>query len=564
MRHPFRALLAFIFFLSTLIQANPAFAAGFGQRAANQLRPFEASDIRFIAEFSSYLKYTLAHQGLELKKKIYCLGYEEMSSFYLLGSEDLELSEWARQSLDQYKTSVECQTFLEEVESINRTFLDMRVMLGLHQAWDNEIMSKLVNSTSGFGSRLTNPEHIFLCNQLVQPLQVEETQFCLSDLISIVNIFPRHIITTDSALPLVDFLLKNDETPNVATLSPLTWNETVLAALKFQEKYIGGEFTDYLLDRQPVPEFQTPWEKDDFYAENPMERNIERYGIPFLRYSEARDFQAQGNRYFSEYPEESAPTKYIESLSKYPFLIFLEPEKTETSIDCETDRLANSSLNVKNLCNRYLEALETRGVQPFNHEITKESVAKALRVSLNLNNNLLLGIEEKYPLSILYDESNQLKQSVGYHSLADWSELMKMENVKTQLFTLYPDLDGSEARFVEIFDRREFNWMVLSLVGAVGFGLSCSFIGNIWGLAACLAASGAGVNMAFYAQAYNKYEDNFGMFFARDVTDQGDLMTLLEFSKLNRSLQDVYLEAIFLGIGTGAGDILSRVIKRIR
>lgn len=569
MKDIFKTFFAFIFFISTLVQAEPAQAVGASVRRDSRenvpFRPFQATDIRFIAEFSSYLKYTLAHQGLELKKKIYCLGYEEMSDFYTLESDDMELSEQARDSLENYKSSVECQSFLEDVESINRTFLDMRVMLGLHQSRDHEIMTKLMNAHSGLGSySQRDPEHIFYCNQLVQPLQVEETQFCLEELISIVNVFPRHIITTESALPLVDHFLRNDETPDVATLSPLTWPETVMASLKFQEKYIGGEITDYLLNREPVPDFEHYWEEEEFYREHFIEGNIRRYGIPFLRYSEAREFQAQGRRYFSEYPEDSAPTEYIKSLSKYPFLIFLEPEKTEIEIDCDTDRLANSSLNVKNLCLKYLEALESHRVQPFNLQITRESVAKALSTSLTLNNNLISGLEEKYPLDQLYGENNQLKESMDFNSLSDWSELMKMQNITNQLFQLYPELEGSEQRFVEIFDRREFNWMVLSLVGAVGFGLSCGLIGNVWGLAACLAASGLGVNMAFYAQAYNRYEENFGMFFVRDITDEGELMTLLEFSKLNRSLQDVYLETIFLGIGTGAGDILSRVIRRIR
>lgn len=563
----YRIVLAFIFFTSTTFgRLDKVQAAGFGQRAVHQLRPFDASEIKFIAEFSSYLKYTLLYQGLELKKKIYCLGFEEMSNFYTLKSDDIKLSEKARQSLEEYKSSVECESFLKEVESINLTFKEMRVMLALHQSRDDEIKSKLINGHSGSGfSNSMSHEDIFMCDQLVLPLKVEETDdFCLEDLISIVNIFPQHIVTTDSALPLFDYFLKDSQTPEVANLQPLTWPETVHAAIKFQEKFIGGEFTYYLSTRDPPPKFENHLDEEEFYRGNLNEYKINKYGESYLRYLEAREFQAQGRRYFSDYPENSAPTEYIKSLSKYPFLIFIEPEKKDTELDCETDWLANSDLNIKNFCIKYLQSLSDNGIKPFDLLITEESVANALNTSLKINSNLLEGLNNKYPLNHLLDGNEKLKKSMSYQSLADWSSLLKMRKVTDQLFTLYGELKGAEARFVEILDEREFNKMALSLVGAVGFGLSCSFIGNIWGLAVCLAASGFGVNVAFYAQAYNTYEENFGMFFARDTTDKGELMTLLEFSKLNSSLQDLYLETMFLGIGTGAKDIVTRSIKRIR
>jgi hypothetical protein len=55
------------------------------------------------------------------------------------------------------------------------------------------------------------------------------------------------------------------------------------------------------------------------------------------------------------------------------------------------------------------------------------------------------------------------------------------------------------------------------------------------------------------------------MFFATDVAvDNGEeLLTLIEFGTLEASVQDLYLETVFLGIGTGVGDILKRA-KHLR
>ena len=123
--------------------------------------------------------------------------------------------------------------------------------------------------------------------------------------------------------------------------------------------------------------------------------------------------------------------------------------------------------------------------------------------------------------------------------------------------------------FVKELDSRETTRLILSISGAVALGVSCGFVGNFWGLAACVGVSGLGVNTAFYADAYWSYEQDFGMFFATDIaTDngEGDLLTLIEFGTLESSLQNLYIEKIFLGIGTGAGEIVkrSRHLRRLR
>ena len=53
----------------------------------------------------------------------------------------------------------------------------------------------------------------------------------------------------------------------------------------------------------------------------------------------ARKYQSPPGLLITEYPEKSAPYKYTQALTKYPFLAFLEPETIEEELDCERDPL---------------------------------------------------------------------------------------------------------------------------------------------------------------------------------------------------------------------------------
>jgi hypothetical protein len=353
-------------------------------------------------------------------------------------------------------------------------------------------------------------------------------------------------------------LVSRRDLPEVSDLLPLTWLEVVHGARIFHRHYVENEVTDYNATREETPEFTTPWERDQFYRENPIDRAIDTYGMDYLRYMAARDYQ-DPNDVFTDTPEDSAPFKYTEGLAKYPFLAFMVPEVEELEdFNCEQDRFVLESPEMITLCNRYVESLGRRN--PFRLSVTRRSVANALKETLNINYEMIRGIDESFPFENLFDEEGNLLTQAEYHDLSDWNQLMKMQNLNEHFYSLFPQFTDQEQRFVEIMNRRENFVFWTSLAGAIGLGVACGFIGNFWGAAGCLAVAGLGFNMVFYAQAYRAYEDNFGMYFAMDVLQEseGELLSLIEFGTLESSLQNLYLEKIFLGIGTGIGEVLSR------
>ena len=444
---------------------------------------------------------------------------------------------------------------METLPEIMRTFIEMRVQLGLHQANPNEINSKFASYGIHGGSNEQNPEFL-QCDQLKNPIYIDETKLCVEQLSSIVDITPKHLVK-NSHFIILDDLFSSKDLPEVSDLVPLTWLEVVHASEIFQHHYVNNEITNYSLMRVERPAFQNVWERDEFYRKNPMERALDTYGSEYLRYMAARNYQAPPGL-FTEDPEDSAPYKYTQGLAKYPFLAFLKPETEEVELNCEQDPFVQENSKMLTLCKRYLESLHNRA--PFTIRITRSSVAKALKKTLEINYGMLREIDENYPIANLMNKEGELLNKGNYFDLKSWNSLMKMKNLNEHFFTLFPQYKNQEKRFVEIMDRHENFVFWSTLVGAVGLGVTCGFIGNFWGAVACFGVAGLGFNMVFYAQSYKVYEDNFGMYFAVDITKEskGDLLSLIEFGTLESSSQNLYLEKIFLGIGIGVGDILNR------
>ena len=566
-----RGFTVLFFYTSLLIQPKPAGAlVGFGQVYTavkghqHRTRPFENEQIAFLAHFIAYSKFTLYLHGIEIKKKIACLGYPELAEFYLLEEfeEGDEVHQATKEALDGYIESDDCKTLIDEtLPDIMRTFLEMRVRAGLNQALDHEITLKLMNrSGNHINGHVLHPEFLY-CDRLEEPIYVRETKFCLEELSSIVDITPDHLIQKSNLL-FIDDLVSNRDLPDIADLHPLTWPEVVHASMLFQDKYVNNEITDYsIAGRVDRPEGMRLYELREFYDQNEFELYLDAYGLEYGRYMAARNFQRPGGM-FSEIPEESAPYEYTKEIAKYPFLAFMVPDIEERPLDCETDRLVAANPKLITLCERYKESFDRKSDLPnFHIKVTKRTVAEALKVSLDLNYEMINGIERDYPIKDLYTEEGELRDTADYYSLKSWNTLMKMKNLNEHFFNLFPQFEDQERRFVEILNRRESAFMWGSIALSVGVGFGCGFIGNIWGLMACLGVAGIGLNVGlFYMSAYRAYEEDFGMFFAIDVTQEseGELVSLIEFGTLESSLQNLYLEKLFLGVGTGLGEIFKK------
>ena len=120
MRDLLKGLTVLFFYTSSLIQPQPA-EAGFRQKAYQQqhrTRSFNKSEVAFLAHYVTYLKFTLYLHGMEIKRKIACLGYPKLADFYLLNSDLLDsdsddsIHQETRQALNGYIQSGDCKTLL--------------------------------------------------------------------------------------------------------------------------------------------------------------------------------------------------------------------------------------------------------------------------------------------------------------------------------------------------------------------------------------------------------------------------------------------------------------------
>jgi len=522
--------------------------------------PFTEKEISYLANYSSYLKFSLYLQGLEIKKKLACLGFEDLADFYTLNSDHQNSFEKEKISdaFKNLKQSEECEVLLKEtLPDIIYSFYKMRVELSLHQASNYEVLSKF-----DFGTRNT-PGSVDFCKHLKDPIvykgQNDSTSInlCVEDIKTIANLKPKHLIKK-SNLFLLDSVVSGVDLPEISDLDPLTFPEFEMATNIFKNQYtLSGGITDFDITREKTPDFKSVYERDTFYADNPVAHSLDRFGIDFARYMAARNYQSPAG---GDLPEESAPYKYSQSIAKYPFLAFFKPVLKEIDLNCGIYQKERADL-----CERYKNSFKDNRFYTFDSSKHKETLANALTVSLKLNHSMIESLNSEFPISDLTDSTGSLLKSAPYNSLSSWSKLMKMKHLNAHFFSLYSELEGQQSRFVKELDSRETFKLIASIATAVGLGLSCGFIGNFWGLAACVGASGIGVNTAFYADAYWSYERDFGMFFATDIAvdNGGELLTLIEFGTLESSLQNLYIEKIFLGIGTGAGDIFKRA-RRLR
>ena len=554
MKDVLKGLTVLFFYTSLLIYPQPV------EAIRNTPKAFDQSEVAFLADYVTYLKFRLHLHGTEIKKKIACLGGSANdlypSYFDLKGSEDTIKA--LNKAFEEYIESDDCDIFIyETLPEIEKTFTEMRVQLGLYQAKSLEVDNKLKPHRGYFNSM--NPEFL-QCDSLKNPIYVRDTMLCLERLLSVVNINPSHLVKT-SHFVILDDLVYSKDLPEISDLPPLTWPEVFRASKTFQEHYTNNEITTYSKDtsysKENRPKFENSLEKLKFYREHPEERQLDTYGLDYLKYMAARKYQSPPGLLITEYPEKSAPYKYTQALTKYPFLAFLEPEIREKESNCEESLFVTKwRPKLLNLCKKYLQNLNGR--TPFTLEITKKSVVKALEKTLEINYALLRRIDENYPVANLMNENKELLKKKGYFALKPWSELMKMENLNEHFFKVFPKHAGKEERFVKIKEDSETRTLVITLAGTIVLGMGCYYIGNIPAFIACMGVAGIGLNVIFYAQAYKDYEDNFEMFFATDTTTE-ELLSFTEFSTLEDSRQGLYLESLFLLVGLGVGDIVRRV-----
>ncbi len=556
-----KSFISYLCILSLLVpQSSYSYSIwGFGSRTGNlnAVSGFTQDELKFIVAYKSYTKQILHIQAAEAKKKIICLGFD-----FVAGFEFRNDPTWNQRAQD-YKNSAECAEFLRtEVPKLVMAYSEMRVNLALHQSDHNEIQSKLMRPGS-MGmivedsidcSRLVDP-----FGNIVQPLGFGPTDFCFSKIQTVMDTTPRHILRKAS-IGFLDDILDSRDLPEVAVLPPLSWEETQFATLLFQEKYVGNQFnlentTSLGQTNQPVLTLEQKIEQSRAYPKQQKPIQIE-----LANYYSASNYQSHGSYVFSQYPEDSAPRKYMELISQYPVLAFYEPNYVNANLECNSAK--NQSENTSALCLEYLKSLprlyglgislsvdRNRDVHP--------KLAIAYKKVLDLNQQLIASLDIKFNSENMFDENKILIEGVSPENIENWSDLLALDLALKNFLEMFPEYQGQETRFVAIKNRRETQTLVLMIGAAVGIGLGCGLMGG-WPLVACLGVAGIGANVAFYDDTLHRHNGMMLRYFSTSTeqTTNGLKLGLVEFEAYKSEVQGLFLDMLFLGVGTGAGQMV--------
>lgn len=515
---------------------------------------YSAQEVEFIVSYKSYVKTLLHMQAAETRKRLICLGEEYLTPVSLRP----DLAEQVQDLVNQYRRSEECRKFKEEeVIDILANYYEMRVHLALHQSSQNEMIERRYNF--GLGSQPTN---FVDCNQIQNSIHFGSVDLCLNQLLTIANPYPSHILRKFSIASL-DRYLSNFEVPEVVRLMPLTWDEVVYATEIFSEKYLESRSNTNLseLSGNIQNENQNILPDELVHPNELARRERERHTENLMRdYFAATVFQAQGSYVFSQYPENSAPRKYVEILTKYPVLAFFERPTVDFELDCQSENILRQ--NLTSLCLSYLSSLESRGQRPHNYGTSLNrhiypALVDAYEKVLKLNQSLIQALDMKYDSTSLFNSQYQITTEGDLTSVGDWKDIIAMESALQNFLNMYPNYQGLETKFVSEYQREQNVIMVLQIGGAVALGFGCAFVGNAPLLAGCLVLAGIGVNLYFYNDTLDKHNEQLRRYFSSSVgtSSQGHLLSLVEFESMRTQVQGIFLETLFLGVGISANRI---------
>lgn len=524
---------------------------------------FAAEEQNFLISYKAYITALIQAQAAETKKRLACLGYRQSNQLNPTQSADLE------NLFDEYQQSEECEEFLTVgVQQLFQDYSQMRIYLALHQANSNEV--KLITRSQGsLGSMIETP---WLCSRMDQTLAFLETDFCFSQIQTILNTQPQHLIKKKS-LPILDKLLSRRDLKEVADLPALMWPEVVEATRLFADHYNapGSLLEQNIVELQnnydekilaELKNFQKPRAQDilDYRRDDRMTTARKH------AYYSALNFQASGAYVFSEFPEGSAPALYVEIVSQNPVLAFFDPPtENDDSLDCGTTQI--KEMNLVNLCLAYKNSLRQGlfGAKQTPLKLVRkrseihQALIKAYLKILQTNRNLLEEIEEQYQSKNVFaysqDDFGALHASIreGTGEVTDgWQRLISMESALDSFLQDFPEYQGLETEYVSRQRRNEL-WRTGGMIaGAFVVSLPCSFIGPN-GYLACLLTTGLTANGVFYLDSLYRHDRVMQNFFATShrANHEGFKMSLVEFASYRSEVQALYIDSLFMWVGIG-------------
>jgi hypothetical protein len=554
--------------LSTLAYAQEQRTSSFTSQLSSQQQ-------EFIVSFKAYISALIHAQSAETKKRLTCLGFRQSEILNPTGSDSLD------QLLDAYQNSEECQRFL--TEGIQQLFTDysrMRVNLALYLGRNDEIYNITVQPSSmGQGGGL-----LWLCSRMDNTLFYGDTNFCFRQLRTILDSQPTHIIKK-SSWSLIDRLVSRDEVAVVADLPPLMWEEVVQATQIFHQKFTEGthmaeqnileleqDYDSQLLESLSLPQLR---HQDDVLN---YHRDQRMTAARMAHYFNAADFQASGVYVFSDYPEDSAPARYVDILTRNPVLAFFEPVMEERQLECTDPRW--SPLNLQPLCEAYLDSLRpnlwSRPMAPQSLSRRRADINQAfinayLKV-LETNQTLLEELELNYQDETLFnyerDHNGFFRAQFDgdiHGQLEGWEELISMDAALRSFLREFPEFNGVEAAFVSRHNSQEF-WRMMGMVGiAIGVSVPCGFLGPK-GFLACLLATGLTANGLFYVDSLHRHDRTLTRFFATSQHDGPDSlqMSLVDFASYRSEVQALYIDSLFLWVGIGGVPIARQGFRSLK
>ncbi len=567
-----QGLILQIFLLFTWL--HPSAEANFGHTRV-PASSFASERQNFLIAYKTYINALIQAQAAETKKRLACLGYRQSNLLNPMNSPELE------KLFDEYQGSEECKEFLSVgVQKLFQDFSQMRVYLALHQANSNEI-NLITRSQGSLGSMIETP---WLCSRMDKTLAFLETDFCFSQIQTILNTQPQHLIKKKS-LPVMDKFLSRRELSEVGDLAPLMWPEVVEATRLFADHYNapGSLVEQNILELQnnyneqvlsELKKYQMPHAEDilDYRRDERMTAARKH------AYYNALNFQASGVYVFSDFPKGSAPALYVDIVSKNPVLAFFDPPTESDPLDCESSNIKD--MNLENLCSAYKDNLKKSffaGTQTPRKLVRKRSeihkaLIKAYLKILQTNRSLLEEIEEQYQSENLFafsqDEFGVLHASVrpGTEEVTDgWQRLIAMTSALDSFLQDFPEYKGLESEYVSRQRKNEL-WRTGGMIaGAVLVSLPCGFIGPK-GFIACLLTTGLAANGLFYLDSLYRHDRVMQNFFAtgHHVNREGFKMSLVEFASYRSEVQALYMDSLFIWVGIGGVPLAKATFQSLK
>ncbi len=548
---------------------------------------FTSENIKFLATFKAYVRTLIHIQAVETKKRIICLNSHESEGKVEPSIMELSLRpDGYEELIDEYKNSEECQDFLSrEVPEILMANAKMRLNLAIHQGYLREELMQ--RRPKLIGASLTGtPRREFVgyegatCAGLSNKLFVGTVDFCVQDLGSLMRVKPRHLVEKFS-IGFLDNFFEEEDLPEVVSIDPLTWDEVKLAMVMLKDKFTNNSvntqaITDWAeLEEEEKFDLGTTFEGLDF--EDPdltqLYKQIRAYesDVVFNKLFEVLKFQSPGPRVFSGFEDGSAPKVYTEIITRYPVLAFYRPDFESTEIDCENDE--NIRFNMVEVCYQYIAKLSQAGFDsPIRYSNSASSnvfpaLARGYKKIYELNRALLRSLDMKYDSSEFLEPTTlEIKEEPNLSDIDGWIDLVTMDVALENFLEMSDEFDHKNSDGFVAKARNEEVLKTLGVAaGAIGLAFSCALTGGLL-LFGCVLVGGLGANLYFYNYSLDMHNEMLLKHFSLSTSTSfnGDKLTLIEFEKLRSAVQDLYLETLLLGFGTGVGDVGGKMFNMVK